>query len=354
MATISRREALNVGSERSFSHPGLALARYLKTLGEEHSKDKLTDHEKLLNLMSESKANDSYQRAFDRWTGVMKQKEIQILEAELTSPLAIGLGNESVTEIGLTTHHTYGMPVVPGSSLKGVCRKGAERLRKAGEQGDKQSKQQFNALFGDTNNASYFTFWDAWYDPASVNGKPFHRDVITVHHPLYYRARGEKELPTDFDDPTPLPFLVIKPGARFLFAIDGPTDWTDSIKKLLLWSLANVGVGGKTNAGYGYFKPFDPAGQVVSSASSVSERTNEITTEEWSGVSVVFNAGNGELTAISREGQRANCSQKESAGIRANLPENFQQALAGKKRTLTEVTVTVVKEGNRWKIVAIK
>jgi CRISPR type III-B/RAMP module RAMP protein Cmr6 len=76
-----------------------------------------------------------------------------------------------------------------------------------------------------------------------------------VHHPDYYRNRGQGVWPTDFDDPIPMPFLVVKPGAKFLLAIDAPSkDWGAFVIELLKWSLRNLGVGGKTSSGYGFMK----------------------------------------------------------------------------------------------------
>jgi CRISPR-associated protein Cmr6 len=139
---------------------------------------------------------------------------------QAVAPIAIGLGNASPLEVGIRLHHTYGMPLLPASALKGLCRRVARLLR----HDSKLSDEAIDALFGfsrDTQAAAgAVVFYDAWYDPSSVDGAPFHRDVITVHHPAYY---GDgKTPPTDFDDPTPVPFLVIKPGAQFLCVLDAP------------------------------------------------------------------------------------------------------------------------------------
>ena len=44
------------------------------------------------------------------------------LELKLNWRLIVGLGNESVYETGMTFHPIYGIPYIPGSSLKGVLR----------------------------------------------------------------------------------------------------------------------------------------------------------------------------------------------------------------------------------------
>jgi CRISPR-associated protein Cmr6 len=42
------------------------------------------------------------------------------VEVELLSRLLVGHGTQSPTEVGLTTHRTWGVPVVPGTALKGL------------------------------------------------------------------------------------------------------------------------------------------------------------------------------------------------------------------------------------------
>jgi CRISPR type III-B/RAMP module RAMP protein Cmr6 len=209
----------------------------------------------LLGSVAESPASEAYTQAFARWRDLQSQRpDSRVFRGILATPLAVGLGNESPLEAGLTLHHIYGMPVIPGSALKGLCRRAAIRLRAAGG----MSADQFAVLFGNdegaARGASYLVFWDAWYDPDSVDRKPLKRDVVTVHHPRYYQEGGQA-WPTDFDDPNPVPFVVVRPKARFLFALSAPSaEWRDYSVRLLQWALVHLGVGAKTNAGHGYFE----------------------------------------------------------------------------------------------------
>lgn len=50
------------------------------------------------------------------------------LEAEATSPLATGMGMEHPLENGFAFLNPYGLPYLPGSSIKGVLRRAAEEL----------------------------------------------------------------------------------------------------------------------------------------------------------------------------------------------------------------------------------
>lgn len=274
---------------------------------------------------------------------------------ELASSLAIGLGNETPLEVGLTVHHTYGMPVIPGSALKGLCRRGASHLKREG----KITAEQFNFLFGTTkenggnDSAGFITFFDAWYDPESVGGQPFHRDVITVHHKDYYSSKGQSA-PTDFDDPNPVPFLVVKKGAKFYFAVQAPTDeWGEFTVNLMKWCLVNLGVGGKTNAGYGYFKAERQATGAQTGQAASSQQTGSIASERkrWENVTVRLNPSTGELSANLGE-QKATVMGSAAQELRSRLPDEVRERLKRQKMIQADVEVEI--HGNMRKIVGIE
>jgi CRISPR-associated protein Cmr6 len=257
VGTPARRAALDhLHTQAPLDHPGLAVSRYLSDHADRSgNKQVASPAEALLRVVSESAASEAYRQAFARWRELHSRRpDARAFLGTLETPLAVGLGNESTLEVGLTLHHTYGMPVIPGSALKGLCRRVARDLRA----GRKMSAEQCTVFFGSgeetSRSASHIVFSGAWYDPDSVNGRPFRRDVVTVHHPRYYGGRGEDVWPTDCDDPNPVPFLVVCPRARFLFVLSAPSQaWGDFASRLLQWSLEHLGVGGKANAGYGFF-----------------------------------------------------------------------------------------------------
>jgi len=245
-------------------HPLLVLQRYLKRHKPQQRDNRaIMPEEELLDAVCSLETPLAYRIAFLRWQRFAQSQPADrarlCFSLTAAAPIAIGLGNASPLEVGLTLHHTYGMPILPGSALKGLCRRGALYLKAEGKLNDQHLKILFGTGGDKDAAAGAVVFYDAWYDPESPKGKekskPFHRDVITVHHPQYYQSRG-KTPPTDFDDPNPVPFLVIKPGARFLFALDAEKQgWARLAQQILVWSLVNLGVGAKTNAGYGYFAP---------------------------------------------------------------------------------------------------
>lgn len=342
-------------SLRDGQHAGLLLNRYLVQHDDTHEGAK-----GLYKQAQEMSISPVYRLAFQRWQQSLKQlPNMRLFTATAVSPIAVGLGNESVLEVGLTIHHTYGVPIIPGSALKGLCRRGALRLTQEGKLNDAQLK----ALFGYSEqsgeaSAGYITFWDAWYDPDSVDGKPFHRDVITVHHQEYYN-NGE-DFPTDFDDPNPVPFLVVKPGARFLFAIQAPDEaWGAFAQKLLEWCLKNLGVGAKTNAGYGFLVPGKHEEKGTPNSTTTSVQTQQAppagNKELWQNVTVSYNASQRNLQ-VQRQNQGrtegAPADETRTRVLLAALPASARERLTqGKHRLLADVEIEV--SGNRRVIVKI-
>jgi CRISPR-associated protein Cmr6 len=155
--------------------------------------------------------------------------------------LIVGLGGKGVLETGLTLHHTYGVPYIPGSSLKGLT--SHYGLKAAG-----LDAKQHTCLFGTTDDSGYAVFHDAWIFPESVAGGCLAPDVMTPHHTDYYMSG---DAPLDNDKPIPVSYLSVK--GDFRLAITCP-DWPDGAEiamELLLDALANWGAGGKTSSGYG-------------------------------------------------------------------------------------------------------
>ncbi|HZO75959.1 MAG TPA: type III-B CRISPR module RAMP protein Cmr6 [Ktedonobacteraceae bacterium] len=227
---------------------------------------------------------DAYTSFYDRWKEALGAVDAKCFEATVTGRvistggrttttgrLIVGLGMESVLETGIALHHTYGVPYLPGSALKGLTTSYMQRIREklkpAGEQADaaayEQINQAYKVIFGDTDDAGYITFFDALYIPGTgYNGQPLHPDIITVHHQEYYQ-HGSKAAPADWDSPIPVPFLSAT--GSYLVALAAPDikaasdtkegsereQWLSSAGSLLRAALKHMGIGAKTSSGYG-------------------------------------------------------------------------------------------------------
>lgn len=210
---------------------------------------------------------------------------------ETTSRLLVGHGNPSGSDVGLTVQHTWGVPMIPGSALAGVLAhyvheqlagppegwaQEPERARWRGPTYDDRGVaveppgELYAYVFGSPEIADdraqgrgpspgsrgRVTFCDALWVPAPSGARPLQEDVLTVHHKDYYGQHGAVP-PTDHDDPTPVSFLGVGRGVRFLLALCGPAEWTAVAMRLLIDALAWSGVGGKTSAGYGRLRAVD-------------------------------------------------------------------------------------------------
>mgnify|MGYP000849798928 CR=1 FL=1 len=266
-ATLAR-----VSAAPGSTNPGLWFDRFLSDSEPENAQNNAT----LVRQTSGLGEPGEYAVFFARWRAELEEKvqrhEAQVYEARVLGRLAIGLGAESVIETAITLHRTYGVPVIPGSALKGLAAAFArQRLGEAWAVG----QEAYRTAFGDSTQAGYLTFFDALYVPSSgISQRPLHPDVITVHHKDYYTSR-EPQAPADWDNPTPVPFVTAS--GRFLVALAGPPAWVTAAMDILYHALSERGVGAKTSSGYGRMhlplsgKP-DPGASGATSAMSAPDQ----------------------------------------------------------------------------------
>ena len=258
----------------SVSHAGLVLSRYLAiaawTKEKTGGKGSHTEARKQLfeaAIGATLKAKSLYEHAFSRWQSSLAS-ETTCQELQARGRLIVGLGADNILETGITLHHTYGVPFVPGSCLKGLAAHYCAQVWGEAESGFSKTGSHFRKLFGTSDDAGHLVFHDAWITPDSLSsGSGLVLDVMTPHHGDYYgkkeRQRPDRTReaipPTDFDDPNPVSFLSVT--GRFLVAVscDVPGDhgrnWAALGMSLLAEALREWGVGGKTSSGYGRLVP---------------------------------------------------------------------------------------------------
>ena len=279
---------------RRYPHPGLWLDKFLKEQTEQGGENTYTAH---FEAATNIPVSPAYRKFYDRWKKMLKTAGARVAKATTLGRLVIGLGAESVLENAITLHRTYGVPVIPGSALKGLAAAYA-RNRLEDEawhvKTDQQGKivhmgEAYKTLFGDTASAGYVTFFDALYVPGSATGdKPLALDVVTVHHPDYYQ--GKDSPPADWDSPNPVPFVSVRGGVKFLVALDGPDEWVEAAFAILERALAEEGIGAKTNSGYGRMvleritpdqepEPSEDFRQKVENASNINQQFVDLFTE---------------------------------------------------------------------------
>jgi CRISPR type III-B/RAMP module RAMP protein Cmr6 len=286
--------------------------------------------------------------------------------------LVIGLGSNPAFEAGLQLHPLYGFPILPGSAVRGLVHHVAEHelleseerrawLERLPTAEERQAVAAFladaavvRALLGslsvephkfegetlgwpaprallkewsrapesgglpvewkefrpqirrltEEHTGGMVTFYDAV--PAPGQEGLLQIDLVNPHYPAYYRDPSHP--PSDDQDPVPVTFLAVRPGAAFDFAFSvaplpglpgsEPRDDEERERAAALagldrqslqtkvagWlrqGLETWGVGGKTAAGYGYMKLSDPpaSGPVPQAASSWKDRVGQIRKE---------------------------------------------------------------------------
>lgn len=176
----------------------------------------------------------------------------------------IGIGHEASIEgefkLGVHFDWTWGMPVIYGSSVKGVLRAYFADFYQPTET-QPQEKDAKNDIFGcddkdgTQENKSIYDrdiFFDAVIVKPDRKGRILCSDSITPH-------------PDPLKNPIPITFMKIAPGCTIEFRFklvdtkimkDGKEYilTADEKEKLFREILTTVGVGAKTNVGYGQLK----------------------------------------------------------------------------------------------------
>lgn len=159
-----------------------------------------------------------------------------ILTAKTRSRLAVGLGTGLALEnSGLATHPVLGYPCIPGSAIKGLTRAASPIAR--------------CDLFGDPSHQGKSLFFDAipgGFPKVAV-------DLVNPHFKAWYQSH--RNPPADYLSPEMAYFLTVQEGSTFLFPIavrkGAPEGALVLIREWLTVALDELGVGGKTAAGYG-------------------------------------------------------------------------------------------------------
>lgn len=249
------------------SNAGLLRDRYLRVA----VKDKVNHpvaRMDLFDVMCQSlvQSETVYQAAYQRQLSMRKENSLQEPMGEdffrTKGRMVIGLGGENVLETGITLHHTYGTPLIPGTALKGLASHYCDQVWGARDQGqgfkrwrkEEPGGDYYKAIFGTTEDSGHIIFHDAWITPETLR-KSLQPDVMTPHHGDYYSDESGNTPPTDFDDPNPVTFLSVVGTFYIAVSCDVPGTegqmWAKLAFDLLTEALKEWGIGGKTNAGYG-------------------------------------------------------------------------------------------------------
>lgn len=324
LARTDLRDMLRNAKE---AHPGLLLQRGW-TKHDDNDKEGKSQH---IRRICDLPAPDIYKPAYDRWekTTSNPTRFLQI-PMKIDTRLLIGLTSGGALETGCAVSHTYGMPYIPGSSVKGAVRAFTEKLpniNKAalklifGSEPDEDDKLGLSGGIG---------FHDAWWIP-EPGKKPFVADIVTTHHPDYYQNEGATPA-TDLDSPVPNGLIGVQ--GAFLLVLEGDPAWLKAAGELLKKALSENGIGAKTAAGYGYLSFDEEAAKKQQDDARKAQNAQNFTPAK-----LKLTSGSKEITAyFGDKKSTAPVKGQEAERLLAALPEEQRN---GKKIKNGELKVEI-------------
>lgn len=235
-------------------HAGLLLDHGLASIDDD-------EIPRLIAAVANCPASDVYKKAYERWQRRTDPAEgpgrFAVWEGRIAQRLFLMRGETGVLETSARLHHTYGMPYLPGSMLKGIARAHAV------EEGSRSlDEAAVDILFGrgpedpadpageSPEEMGCVIFHDAWWMPGSAPS-PLVREVITPHHGDYYLGNPDSPSPRDTDSPIPTTQIAVRGGFRFV--VECPGGWGRLGLDVLRVALCHEGLGNRTHLGYGLF-----------------------------------------------------------------------------------------------------
>jgi len=326
-------------------HPGLLLQRgwtdYVKTDASNEGAGGKSEH---LDRICKVPAGDLYSHSYERWLNNTKDaSRFSQLAMKVEGRLLIGLAGGGALETGCAVHHTYGVPYLPGSSIKGVVRGWLQRNKP-----EWKDNPILDDLFGTTDLSGLVSFHDAWWIPDSGGSNhknhPFVADIVTPHHPDYYGGKGAA---TDLDSPVPNAMIGIR--GSFLFVLEGDARWFQFTRKLMIEALGDQGIGAKTRAGYGYLIEDKKFSEKIE-----KEALKQAAAQNYLPAKLRFDAGKQQITAILADGKStAPLTGEAATRILKDLGDEIRGSKKLKEGKLA-VEVTVNMEGNLTQLLDVR
>jgi CRISPR-associated protein Cmr6 len=263
----ARRSAVVHADLTRAANADLVLRRYLERQDDDEARARLLDQ--AVETVERMAASGLYALAFERREGALAHAfggRSRKLRLRAEARLAPGVGGASPLDVGLRLEHVFGVPILPGSAVRGVARHRCEEVWGRADARFAPGGEASRHLFGTSDHPGRLEVLDGWAAPETLM-RSLGRDVTTPHHPDYHRTHGERP-PTPFDSPIPVTHLTA--GGEFVLhlawtdAACGEAEaqaWLDVAERLVLEALAQDGVGGRTRAGYGRLRrrPTPPA-----------------------------------------------------------------------------------------------
>ena len=302
----------------------------------------------------------------------------QVAALETEGNFVTGTGLSHPVENGFTFHPVLGTPYLPAAGVKGLLRGWAEVWMSHAN--DESKRALLSRWFGNSkggekrektssidceDRAGNYVFFDA------LPTQPIRLacDVMTPHMGKWYEQGGEYTVtqaenaaPADWHSPVPVPFLVVKSGAKFSFMIAPRLTGNIDIDALTKAELPNVlqelqhalewlGAGAKTAAVYGRMLDMQ-AREDEQRAMNLAKAGIQMSQDTWE---VILTWEKGPSKLHFKPSQTGNkpffVSGIEGRKFFDALPEDVRKKLNNGKNATARVQVEV--KGNQTKPLAI-
>ncbi|SMF09810.1 type III-B CRISPR module RAMP protein Cmr6 [Desulfovibrio gilichinskyi] len=246
------------------------------SIGKPENNGYIGDKRTVLDALTRSVQDDNFRNIYDifynqKWLKYLEETGALKLEAKTGSRFISGLSYGAAMHVGFSLHHTYGVPYIPGSSVKGACKAIAMMEAKESPEEDKTKQLKLiNEIYGgDEGSNGEVIFLDAFPVPLTKkNSLLLDLDVITPHHTKGNSNEKGYGTSPDIEEPVPVEFAVVPEGISFTFAFICQNDENKNIeyrKQVAAhWQLAcEEGFGAKTSSGYGYFELYRETKDII-------------------------------------------------------------------------------------------
>ncbi|HIQ39959.1 MAG TPA: type III-B CRISPR module RAMP protein Cmr6 [Sulfurivirga caldicuralii] len=211
--------------------------------------------------------HESDQKLMQGWRSRLKAEALQETNrlwfpAISTAPFVTGLGNEHPLENGFSFLWPYGVPYLPGSSVKGVIR---QAFRELGI--DENRTTALLGLEAEPGSQEHQKGALIFYDVVpEIRAKRLKVEIMNPHFIEYYQKNNA---PHENSNPVPIYFLTVPEGSRFDFLVrcdsafleriapgllaeqDSQPRWQHILRDAFAYAFDWLGFGAKTRVGYG-------------------------------------------------------------------------------------------------------
>lgn len=203
--------------------------------------------------LNRQKDNELILRYAERWLQMLQAYasmgfEVRDFSVQPLWRIVVGLGAESVLETSIRLHSIYGIPIIPGSAIKGLVRAYAELILEKSP-----DNPELVSICGTSpSKAPLEAGKVVFFDAVPSNLPRLKLDVMNPHYGEYYR--GGNMPPADYLNPVPVYFLTVEKGSKFSFAVASSSNNANLAKEAECWlkeALIELGIGAKTTTGYG-------------------------------------------------------------------------------------------------------